>query len=179
MLGTIREWVTQAAAPVATDRFLATILFVDLVRSTQRVVAMGDAAWRDLLAKHYAAARRHLAVYGGVEVDNAGDGLLAHFDGPQRAIRRAGAIQRSAAELGLEARAGVHTGEVERSGTAIRGVAVHLASRVASIAGAQEVLVTSTVRDLVAGSGLTFTERGVHELKGIPEPRQVLAVASA
>jgi class 3 adenylate cyclase/pimeloyl-ACP methyl ester carboxylesterase len=179
ILGTIREWVTEAAVPVATDRFLATILFVDLVRSTQRVAAMGDAAWRDLLAKHYAAARRHLAVYGGVEVDTAGDGLLAHFDGPQRAIRCARAIQRSAAELGLEARAGVHTGEVERSGTAIRGIAVHLASRVASIAGAQEVLVTSTVRDLVAGSGLTFTERGVHELKGIPEPRQVLAVASA
>jgi len=179
MYETIREWITEAATPVATDRFLATILFVDLVRSTERVTAIGDAAWRDLLAKHYAAARRHLAVYGGVEVDTAGDGLLAHFDGPQRAIRCASAIERSAAELGLEARAGVHTGEVERSGTAIRGIAVHLASRVASLAGAQEVLVTSTVRDLVAGSGLSFVERGTHELKGIAEPRHVLAVATA
>jgi len=179
IVATIKEWVTEAASPVTTDRFLATILFVDLVRSTERVAAIGDAAWRDLLAKHYSAARRQLAVYGGVEVDTAGDGLLAHFDGPQRAIRCASAIERSAAELGLEARAGVHTGEVERSGGAIRGIAVHTAARVASLAGASEVLVTSTVRDLVAGSGLSFVERGTHELKGIPEPRQVLAVASA
>ncbi len=177
IVGTIKEWVTEAAAPVASDRFLATILFVDLVRSTERVAAMGDAAWRDLLAKYYVAARRHLAVYGGIEVDTAGDGLLAHFDGPQRAIRCANAIERSAPELGLEARAGVHTGEVERSGSAIRGIAVHLAARVASLAGAREVLVTSTVRDLVAGSGLEFADRGMHELKGVPGSRQVLAVA--
>ena len=125
------------------------------------------------------AARRHLAVFGGVEVDTAGDGLLAHFDGPQRAIRCANAIERSATELGLEARAGVHTGEVERSGSAIRGIAVHLAARVAALAGASEVFVTSTVRDLVAGSGLEFSDRGMHELKGVPGTRQVLAVASA
>lgn len=179
IVATIEEWVTEAAAPVSTDRFLATILFVDIVRSTERVAAIGDAAWRDLLGRHYATARRHLAVFGGVEVDTAGDGLLAHFDGPQRAIRCANAIERSAAEFGLEARAGVHTGEVERSGAAIRGIAVHLAARVASLAGAGEVLVSSTVRDLVAGSDLTFTDRGMHTLKGIPEPRQILAVAAS
>jgi len=176
---TIKEWVTEAAAPIAADRFLTTILFVDIVGSTQHVAKVGDAAWRDQLARHYAAARRHLAVFGGIEVDTAGDGLLAHFDGPGRAIRCASAIQRSAAELGLEVRAGIHTGEVERAGSAIRGIAVHLASRVASLAGAHEVFVTSTVRDLVAGSGLEFTDRGTHELKGVPGTRQVLGVASA
>ncbi len=173
---TIREWVTQAAAPVAADRFLATVLFVDLVGSTDRVVRIGDTAWRDLLGRYYAAVRRDLAVYGGVEVDTAGDGLLAHFDGPGRAIRCAMAIERTAAALGLEARAGLHTGEVERDGGAIRGIAVHLAARVGALAGAGEVLVSSTVRELVAGSGFSFADRGTHTLKGIPEPRQVLAV---
>lgn len=175
---TIREWVTEAAAPITTDRFLATILFVDVVKSTERVAKLGDAAWRELLNRYYAMARRELAVYGGVEVDTAGDGLLSHFDGPGRAIRCARAIERGAVQLGLEARAGVHTGEVERDRTAIRGIAVHLASRIASLAAADEVLVSSTVRDLVAGSGFQFADRGTHELKGIAEPRQVLAVAS-
>ena len=178
VVDTIKEWVTEAAAPVATDRFLATILFVDIVRSTERVAGMGDAAWRDLLARYYAIARRHLAVFGGVEVDTAGDGLLAHFDGPGRAIRCARAIQRDARELGLEIRAGVHTGEVEKAERAIRGIAVHLAARIAALAGPGEVLVSSTVKDLVAGSGLAFADRGIHQLKGIPEPKQVLAVAA-
>ncbi len=176
---TIRKWVTEAAAPVATDRFLATILFVDVVRSTERVAAIGDAAWRDLLSTYYAMARRELALYGGVEVDTAGDGLLAHFDGPGRAIRCARSIERGAKAVGLETRAGLHTGEVERDGTAIRGIAVHLASRIASLGSAAEVLVSSTVHDLVAGSGFEFSDRGMHELKGIPGPRHVLAVASA
>ncbi|HEV8228550.1 MAG TPA: adenylate/guanylate cyclase domain-containing protein [Candidatus Limnocylindria bacterium] len=179
IVDTIREWVTAAAAPVASDRFLATILFVDLVGSTQHLAQIGDAAWRDKLNRYYTATRRHLAMFGGTEVDTAGDGLLAHFDGPGRAIRCANAIERSASDLGLEARAGVHTGEVERAGAAIRGIAVHTASRVASLAGAREVFVTSTVRDLVAGSGLEFTDKGTHELKGVPGTRQVLAVASA
>jgi class 3 adenylate cyclase len=174
---TIRDWVTGAAAPVAADRFLATILFVDIVRSTERVVAIGDAAWRDLLERYYAAVRRQLALFGGVEVDTAGDGLLAHFDGPGRAIRCANAIERSATELGLEVRAGVHTGEVERSGSAIRGIAVHVAARVAGIGSAGEVIVTSTVRDLMAGSELEFVDRGMHVLKGVVGERQVLAVA--
>lgn len=179
IVDTIREWVTEAAGPVATDRFLATLLFVDLVGSTDRIALVGDAAWRDLLSRYYTVARRELAVYGGVEVDTAGDGLLAHFDGPGRGIRCARAIERGAVGLGLAARAGLHTGEVERDRSAVRGIAVHLASRVASLAAGGEVLVSSTVRDLVAGSGLTFTDRGIHTLKGIPGDRQVLALEGA
>ena len=177
IIETMKAWVTEAAAPVGSDRFLATVLFVDIVRSTERVTAIGDAAWRDLLEKYYARVRRQLALFGGVEVDTAGDGLLAHFDGPQRAIRCAGAIERAAKELDLEVRAGVHTGEVERSGTAIRGIAVHVAARVAGLGQAGDVIVTSTVRDLVAGSGLEFVDRGMHALKGVTGERQVLAVA--
>jgi pimeloyl-ACP methyl ester carboxylesterase len=175
-LKTLKEWITDVTETVPTDRFLATILFVDLVRSTERVARIGDAAWRELLKKYYAETRRELAIYGGVEVDTAGDGLLAHFDGPGRAVKCAGAIERAARELGLEARAGVHTGEVQRDKGALRGIAVHTAARIAGLAGANEVLVSSTVRDLVAGSGLAFTDRGSHELKGIEGARQVLAV---
>ena len=173
----LREWVTEVTEAAPSDRFLATILFVDLVRSTERVAKIGDAAWKALLAKYYAETRRELAIYGGVEVDTAGDGLLAHFDGPGRAVKCAGAIERAARELGLEARAGVHTGEVQRDKGALRGIAVHTAARIAGLAGANEVLVSSTVRDLVAGSGLAFTDRGSHELKGIEGARQVLAVS--
>jgi pimeloyl-ACP methyl ester carboxylesterase len=172
----LREWVTEVTQTTTTERFLATILFVDLVRSTERVASMGDAGWRDLLARYYVEARRELAIYGGVEVDTAGDGLLAHFDGPGRAVKCAGAIERSARELGLEARAGVHTGEVERDKAAIRGIAVHTAARIASLASANEILVSSTVRDLVAGSGLAFVDRGAHRLKGVEGERQLLAV---
>jgi pimeloyl-ACP methyl ester carboxylesterase len=172
----LREWVTDVTEAAPSDRFLATILFVDLVRSTERVGQMGDAAWKDLLAKYYVEARRELAIYGGVEVDTAGDGLLAHFDGPGRAVKCAGAIERAARELGLEARAGVHTGEVQRDKGALRGIAVHTAARIAGVAGANEILVSSTVRDLVAGSGLAFVDRGAHELKGIEGMRQLLAV---
>jgi pimeloyl-ACP methyl ester carboxylesterase len=173
----IQEWVTDVTEAAPSDRFLATILFVDLVRSTERVTQIGDAAWRNLLAKYYAETRRELAIYGGVEVDTAGDGLLAHFDGPGRAVKCAGAIERTARDLGLEARAGVHTGEVERDKGAVRGIAVHTAARIAGLAGANEVLVSSTVRDLVAGSGLAFVDRGSHELKGIEGTRQLLAVS--
>ncbi|HET8568838.1 MAG TPA: alpha/beta fold hydrolase [Candidatus Limnocylindria bacterium] len=171
-----KEWVTEVTEAAPSERFLATILFVDLVRSTERVAEIGDASWRDLLARYYTEARRELAIYGGREVDTAGDGLLAHFDGPGRAIRCAGAIERSARELGLEARAGVHTGEVERDLGALRGIAVHTAARIASVASPNEVLVSSTVRDLVAGSGLSFIDRGAHQLKGIEGARQLLAV---
>jgi pimeloyl-ACP methyl ester carboxylesterase len=176
LMAILKEWVTEVTVSVTTDRFLATILFVDLVRSTERVRELGDAAWRDLLARYYVEARRELAIYGGVEVDTAGDGLLAHFDGPGRAVRCAGAIERAARELGLEARAGVHTGEVERDKAAVRGIAVHTAARIAALADANEVLVSSTVRDLVAGSGLAFADRGTHQLKGIEAERQLLAV---
>ena len=176
VLRTLEEWVTEVIEAIPSERFLATILFVDLVRSTERVMQMGDSAWRELLVRYYVEARRELAIYGGVEVDTAGDGLLAHFDGPGRAVTCARAIQRAARALGLEARAGVHTGEVERDKGALRGIAVHTAARIASMAVADEILVSSTVRDLVAGSGLAFIDKGAHQLKGIEGTRQLLAV---
>jgi class 3 adenylate cyclase/pimeloyl-ACP methyl ester carboxylesterase len=175
----LERFITGTQVAATTDRVLATILFVDIVGSTERVAAVGDAVWRNLLERHYALARRQLIAYAGVEVDTAGDGLLARFDGPARAIRCARAIQRDARELGLELRAGVHTGEVELAGTAIRGIAVHTAARIASLAGPGEVYTSNTVRDLVAGSGIGFQDRGIHTLKGIPDPRQVLTVAHA
>ena len=169
--------VNEVTEPVASGRFLATIVLVDLVRSTGNLVRIGDAAWRELLATYYAEVRRTRALYGGVEVDSAGDGLLAHFDGPGRAIRCARAIEGAAVELGLEARAGVHTGEVERDKVALRGIAVHIAARIAALANAGEVLVSSTGRDLVAGSGMDFVDRSAHQLKGIEGARQLLAVS--
>jgi class 3 adenylate cyclase/pimeloyl-ACP methyl ester carboxylesterase len=177
MCGEIERFITGAQAPAVTDRVLATLVFADVVGSTERAVALGDRAWRDLLERYYALVRRELAVHSGVEVDTAGDGLLARFDGPGRAIRCARAIQRVGGEVGIDVRAGVHTGEVELAGSAVRGIAVHVAARIASLAGAGDVYVSNTVRDLVAGSGLTFADRGLHTLKGVPEPRQVLAVA--
>jgi class 3 adenylate cyclase len=173
----LERFITGARVAAPSDRVLATILFIDIVGSTERVAALGDTVWRNLLERYYALARRELVAFAGVEVDTAGDGLLARFDGPARAIRCARAIQRAASELALELRAGVHTGEIELAGTAIRGIAVHTASRIASLAGPGEVYTSSTVRDLVAGSGIEFEDRGVHTLKGIAEPRQVLTVA--
>ena len=174
----IEEFVTGAPPAVAHDRYLTTVLFVDLVRSTERAAAIGDAAWRALLDEHYALVRRELPRHGGREIDTAGDGLLATFDGPARAIRCAAAIIRADQGLGLEVRAGVHTGEVERAGGAIRGLNVHVAARIAGIADPGQVWTSSTVRDITAGSGIRFEDRGVRTLKGINEPRQVL-VASA
>jgi class 3 adenylate cyclase/pimeloyl-ACP methyl ester carboxylesterase len=171
----IERWVTGTQRAALTDRVLATILFIDIVGSTERAAALGDAMWRNLLDRYYTLARRSLVAYAGIEVDTAGDGLLARFDGPARAIRCARAIQRDAKELGLQLRAGVHTGEVELAAGAIRGIAVHTAARIASLAGPDETLASNTVRDLVAGSGIAFEDRGMHTLKGIPEPRQVLA----
>ncbi len=177
MCGEIERFITGAQTPAPTDRVLSTLLFADIVGSTERAVALGDRAWRDLLDRYYALVRRELAVHAGIEVDTAGDGLLARFDGPGRAIRCARALLRVGGEVGIELRVGVHTGEVELAGSAVRGIAVHTAARIASLAGSGEVFVSNTVRDLVAGSGMAFTDRGVHTLKGVPEPRQVLAVA--
>jgi len=173
----IERFITGTQAPIVTDRVLATLVFADIVGSTQQAVALGDRSWRDLLERYYALVRRELAVHSGVEVDTAGDGMLVRFDGPGRAIRCARAIQNVGADLGIQVRAGVHTGEVELAGTAIRGIAVHTAARIASLAGAGEVFVSNTVRDLVAGSGMSFIDRGIHTLKGVPEPKKVLAVA--
>jgi class 3 adenylate cyclase/pimeloyl-ACP methyl ester carboxylesterase len=147
---------------------LATILFTDLVGSTAKAAELGDRGWRDLLAEHHARVRRELARHRGVELDTAGDGFFARFDGPARAIRCAGAIRASLAEIGLEVRAGLHTGECEVLDGKVAGIAVSIGARVAGEARPGEVLVSQTVRDLVAGSGLTFEERGAAELKGVP-----------
>jgi len=169
----IEEFVTGSRPAVASDRVLTTVLFLDLVGSTERAAATGDRAWRELLDEHYRGIRQELARSGGLEVDTAGDGLLATFDGPARAVRFAFAVAHRDRELGLELRAGVHCGEVERAGDAVRGIAVHIASRIAGLALPGEVLVSSTVRDLTAGSGLRFEDRGTHALKGVAERRQL------
>ncbi|MGN6380588.1 MAG: adenylate/guanylate cyclase domain-containing protein, partial [Gaiellales bacterium] len=175
----VEEFLTGVRPAKLEDRVLATILYTDLVGSTERVKALGDHAWADLLSRHHRAVRREIARFGGEEIDTAGDGFLALFDGPARAVRCALAIRDDLGELGLEVRAGVHTGEVERpSGEKPRGVAVHLAARVLGAAGPGEVLVSTTTRDLVAGSQLEFEERGEFELKGIGR-RQLYAAVGA
>jgi class 3 adenylate cyclase len=175
----IREFLTGSREPEEPDRVLATLVFTDVVGSTELATRLGDRRWRDLLETHHAAVRAELARYRGREVDTAGDGFLAVFDGPARAIRAARAIVDAVQAVGLEIRAGIHTGEIEQlpSGD-IRGIAVHVGARVAAAAGAGEVLVSSSVRDLVAGSGFSFVDRGSHRLKGVDEERRLYAVAT-
>ncbi len=168
-MASIRGFVTELHPREVTDRILATLLFTDIVGSTERAAELGDRGWADLLSAHHARARAELARYRGREVDTAGDGFLVAFDGPGRAVRCAQAIATSVRDLGIQIRAGVHTGEVELDGDAVRGIAVHIGARVASMAGPSEVLVSSTVKDLVAGSGLAFEDRGEHELRGVPD----------
>jgi len=150
------------------SRVLATVLFTDLVGSTERAVALGDRAWRDLVEPHHATIRRLLVRYRGSEVDTAGDGFFATFDGPARGVRCAQAIVDAVNSLGLQVRAGVHTGEVETINDKVGGVAVNIGARIAGVAGPGEVLVSSTVKDLTAGSGVVYEDAGEHELKGIP-----------
>jgi class 3 adenylate cyclase len=152
---------------------LATVMFADIVGSTERAADVGDRLWRELLGGFHAAVRRELGRHRGRELDSAGDGVLAAFDGPARAVRCACAVGESVKALGLAVRAGVHTGECEVLGNKLAGIAVHIGARVA---GAGEVLVSSTVRDLVAGSGLRFTDRGDHVLKGVPGEWRLFAV---
>ena len=176
MLDEVEEFLTGTRPTPISNRILATILFTDVVGSTDRLAALGDAAWASLLERHHATVRRELSLFGGVEVDTAGDGFLALFDGPARAIRSALAIREALRDIELEVRAGVHTGEVEQAPDGPRGIAVHLAARVLGTAGAGEVLVSSTTHDLVEGSGLEFDDRGAHELKGIDGARLLYAV---
>jgi class 3 adenylate cyclase len=177
ILDEVEEFLTGVRPSPSTDRVLATVLFTDLVGSTERATSLGDAAWSSLLARHDAAVRAELARFGGEEIDTAGDGFLALFDGPARAIRCGLAVRASLAALGLEVRAGVHTGEVERpAGEKPRGIAVHVGARVMALGGADDVLVSSTTHDLVAGSGLSFEDRGEHILKGVEGPRRIFAV---
>jgi class 3 adenylate cyclase len=161
------------------ERILATVLFSDIVGSSEKAVSLGDRAWRRLLEQHHDLVRRQLARYRGKEVDTAGDGFFASFDGPARAIRCGCAIADTVRELGLEVRVGVHTGECELVDGKVAGIAVHTGARVAANAQPGEVLVSSTVKDLVAGSGLSFEDRGAHELKGIPGEWRLYAVSRA
>jgi len=166
-------------APVAVpDSVLATVLFTDLVGSTERAVTLGDRTWRDVLTRHHAEIRRELARYRGVEVDTAGDGFFCRFDGPAKAMACARAIVDGAKELDLEVRCGIHTGECELVGDKIAGIAVVTGARISTLAAPGEVLVSSTVKDLVAGSGFSFDERGEHELKGVPGTWRLYAVIS-
>ena len=170
-------WEAGGWEEAEPDRVLATVLFTDIVSSSEKAASLGDRAWRVLLERHHALVRRQLVRYRGKEVDTAGDGFFASFDGPARAIRCACAIADSLRELGLDVRAGLHTGECELVEGKVAGIAVHTGARVASHAKPGEVLVSSTVKDLVAGSGLSFEERGVHELKGIPGEWRLFAVS--
>jgi class 3 adenylate cyclase len=163
-------------APVA-DRVLATVLFTDIVASTERAAALGDHRWRELLDRHDELVRRHLARFGGREVKTTGDGFLAVFEGPARAVACADSLTRAMRPLGLEVRAGVHTGECERRGQDVGGIAVHIGARIMSLAAPGEVLVSSTVKDLVIGSGLSFEERGTHRLRGAPDEWRLYALA--
>ncbi len=177
VLRPIQSFLAAVDADLADlDRVLATVLFTDIVDSTRTAAELGDAAWKELLERHNATVRAVLAAYRGREVNTTGDGFLAAFDGPVRGIRCAQELVRSLGRLGIEIRAGLHTGEVERAGDQLAGIAVHAAARVASLARPSEVLVSQTVKDLVVGSGIVFDDRGVHELRGVPGEWRLHAV---
>jgi pimeloyl-ACP methyl ester carboxylesterase len=174
----IRKFMGAAPAVVEIDRVLSTVLFTDIVDSTKRAVSAGDRQWRSTLEAHHAAVRSQLQRHRGREVKTTGDGFLALFDGPARAVRCAQEIVKAVRPLDLEVRAGVHTGEVEMMGDDVGGIAVHIAARVAQRAHASEVLASSTVKDLVAGAGLTFVEQGPAELKGLSEPIRLFSAVA-
>jgi len=172
----VEHFLTGARHAAEPTRVLATVMFTDMVESTSRAAQLGDARWRALISDHDRLVRAEMARYRGREIDRRGDGFIAIFDGPARAIQCALTIIRRAHELGIQIRAGLHTGEIDLIELGIAGIAVHVAARVESLAGPDEVLVSSTVRDLVAGSGFSFSDRGRHELKGVPGTWQVMRV---
>jgi class 3 adenylate cyclase len=179
VLGEIEAFLTGRRREIETesDRVLATILFTDIVGATNRLVEVGDRKWKDLITQHHSLVRDQLARHRSREIDNAGDGFLAAFDGPARAVRCGRAIVDSVRKLGIHVRAGVHTGECEVIGEKLGGIAVHIGARIGALAAPDEVLVSRTVSDLVAGSGLRFEERGTHSLKGLPGSWQLLSAA--
>ena len=179
----VRSFLTElhnsgVMAEAEPDRVLATVLFTDIVDASRKAAELGDRAWRGLLERHHSLVRQRLQRYRGVEVDTAGDGFLASFDGPARAISCASSVVEDVRELGIEVRAGLHTGECELVDGKVAGIAVHTGARVAALAGPGEVIVSSTVKDLVAGSGIAFADHGTHELKGVPGEWRLFAVAS-
>ena len=173
----IERFLSGAEEALEPNRVLVTLLFTDLVDATARAADLGDSAWRDLLTRHHGVIRREITRYRGREVDTAGDGLFATFDGPARAIRCADAIRSGLRDLQLDVRVGVHTGECELVGDKPAGIAVHTGARIAAAAEGDEILVSSTVRDLVAGSGISFEDRGMHALKGVPGEWRLYAVS--
>ena len=174
----IEHFLTAPRAAGVHDRVLTTVLFTDIVGATERAVEVGDRRWRELLAEHRSAVRRELAVFRGVEIDTAGDGFFASFDGPARAIGCAHRIVHEAPTQGLEVRSGLHTGECERDGEKISGLAVHIGARISALAAPGEVLVSQTVKDLVAGARIEFADRGRHKLKGVPGQWRLYAVTA-
>jgi pimeloyl-ACP methyl ester carboxylesterase len=174
----MEEFLTGARQIPEPERVLATVLFTDIVESTERAAAIGDRKWRELLESYQSVVREQLGRFRGREIDTAGDGFLASFDGPARAIRCAAAVRERSRSLGMEIRAGLHTGECEVMGEKLGGIAVHIGSRVAGKAAPGEIVVSQTVRDLVAGSGLSFAERGAHALKGVPGEWRLYAYVS-
>ena len=175
ILDEMQEFLTGDRPEHEPDRVLATVLVTDIVGSTAHAARLGDRAWSDLLTRHHAIVRKELERSRGREVDTAGDGFLATFDGPARAVACACRIRNTVQQLGIEIRAGLHTGEIEVAGGKARGIAVHTGARIASAAQPGEILVSSTVKDLVSGSGLQFADRGMHEMKDIPRPWQLFA----
>lgn len=177
VLGEVEEFLTGTRSLPEADRVLATVMFTDIVGSTRRAAELGDSRWRDLLAAHHSAVRGELARFRGREVKTLGDGFLATFDGPARAIRCGQAIAAEARSFGLEVRVGLHTGEVELIGDDVGGIAVHIAARVGALAAPGEVLASSTIKDLVAGSGINFVDRGAQRLPGIADERRLFAAS--
>jgi class 3 adenylate cyclase len=173
----VEEFLTGSISAEESHRVLATVLFTDIVGSTARAEEMGDQRWHNLLAAHHATVRRELVRYRGSEIRSLGDGFLATFDGPARAVRCACAISEAVRPLDIQVRCGLHTGEIETAGDDVQGIAVHTAARVSALAEAGEILVSRTVKDLVAGSGLHFKERGKHSLKGLQEPMELYAAS--
>ncbi len=178
ILGEIQQFVTGVRPERTHDRVLATVLFTDIVASTQLAAELGDARWRELLAEHFRVIRRQVERYGGREIKTTGDGVLATFDGPARAVRCAMDVRDELRAIGIGVRAGLHAGEIELEDGDVAGLAVHIGARISALAGDGEVLVSSTVRDLVIGSGLRFADRGTHDLKGVPGDWRIFAVTS-